>query len=152
MRHGRSISLALGVLALACVCGPAAAADLPFKVLSTGKVKGQVAAGLSEARDRKALADLWSHLGLTRAVPKVNFKQRMVVAWVGGGSACDKYVLAHVREDGGDVVLEIERMRPPPGRMCIMIFTPSHIVAAIPATSKTIRFNVPEGSGAGESR
>jgi hypothetical protein len=142
----------LVVLALAWAFGPAAAADLPFKVLSTGKVKGQVEAGLAEARDRQALSQIWSRMGLSSAVPKVNFKQRMVVAWVGGGSACDKYVLAHVREDASDVVLEIERVRPPPGRMCIMIFTPSQIVASIPLTSKSIRFNVPVGSGALESR
>jgi hypothetical protein len=142
----------LVVLALAWTFGPAAAADLPFKVLSTGKVKGQVEAGLSEARDRDTLARIWSRMGLSSAVPKVNFKQRMVVAWVGGGSACDKYVLAHVHEDASDVVLEIERVRPPPGRMCIMIFTPSQIVASIPLTSKSIRFNVPVGSGAMESR
>ena len=142
----------LVVLALAWTFGPAAAADLPFKVLSTGKVKGQVEAGLSEVRDQKTLVQTWSRMGLTRAVPKVNFKQRMVVAWVGGGSACDKYVLAHVREDASDVVLEIERLRPPPGRMCILIFTPSQIVASIPLTGKPVRFNVPVGSGAMESR
>ena len=140
------------LVVLALACGPAAAADLPFKVLSTGKVKGQVEAGLSEARDQKALVQTWSRMGLTSAVPKVNFKQRMVVAWVGGGSACDKYVLAHVREDASDVVLEIERVRPPPGRMCILIFTPSQIVASIPLTSKPVRFTVPVGSGAMESR
>ncbi|MBS0421587.1 MAG: hypothetical protein JSR66_28015 [Proteobacteria bacterium] len=143
----------LAALALTWVWGPAGAADLPFKVLSTGKVQGRVEAGLSQARDRKALAQMWSRMGLTGAVPKVNFKQRMVVAWVGGGSACDKYVLAHVRDNTGDVVLEIERVQPPPGHMCIMMFVPSRIVASIPITSKAIRFNVPDGSGAGaESR
>lgn len=142
----------LVVLALAWAVGPAAAADLPFKVLSSGKVQGQVEGGLFEARDRKTLTQIWSRLGLHSAVPRVNFKQRMVVAWVGGGSACDKYVLAHVREDAGDVVLEIERVRPPPGRMCIMIFKPSEIVASIRATNKTIRVKVPEGSGSGEAR
>jgi hypothetical protein len=142
------------MLALAWAVGPAAAADLPFKVLSSGKVHGQVEGSLCEARDRKTLTQIWSRLGLRSAAPRVNFKQRMVVAWVGGGSACDKYVLTHVREDAGDVVLEIERMRPPPGRMCIQIFEPSGIVVSIPATRKTIRVNGPGGSdtGSGEAR
>ena len=128
------------------------AADLPFKVLSAGKVAGQVEAGLTEVRDAKTLAQVWSRLGLKGRVPQVNFKQRMVVAWVGGGSACDKYVLARVHEDQGNVVLEINRVRPPPGRMCIMIFSPSTIVASVPQASKPTQANVSDGgSTAGES-
>ena len=144
----RLISL---LLAFAWVV-PAWAADLPFKVLSTGHVKGQAQAGQSEARDAKALAETWSKLGLKRPVPKVNFKQRMVVSWVGGGSACDKYVLTHVRQEDDHVALEINRVRPPAGRMCIMIFSPSVIVASIPRVSLPIQANVSGGgSTAGES-
>src|SRR4051812_44066721 len=69
------------LLAFAWVA-PVCAADLPFKVLSTGHVKGQAQAGQSEARDAKALAEIWSKLGLKGPAPKVNFKQRMVVSWV----------------------------------------------------------------------
>ena len=131
---------------------PAWAADLPFKVLSTGHVKGQAQAGQSEARDAKTLAETWSKLGLKGPVPKVNFKQRMVVSWVGGGSACDKYVLTHVRQEDDHVALEINRVRPPAGRMCIMIFSPSVIVASIPRVSLPIQANVSGGgSTAGES-
>jgi len=131
---------------------PAWAADLPFKVLSTGHVKGQAQAGQSEARDAKALAETWSNLGLKGPVPKVNFKQRMVVSWVGGGSACDKYVLTHVRQEDDHVALEINRVRPPAGRMCIMIFSPSVIVASIPRVSLPIQANVSGGgSTAGET-
>jgi len=144
----RLISL---LLAFAWVV-PAWAADLPFKVLSTGHVKGQAQAGQSEARDAKALAEIWSKLGLKRPVPKVNFKQRMVVSWVGGGSACDKYVLTHVRQEDDHVALEINRVRPPAGRMCIMIFSPSVIVASIPQVSLPIQANVSGGgSTAGET-
>lgn len=132
-------------LALTWIAVPASAADLPFRVLSSGKVKGQVEAGLTEARDRKALSQTWSRLGLTSSVPKVNFRQRMAITWVGGGSACDKYVLRHVLENEGNVSLEIDRVRPPTGHMCIMIFSPSHIVASIPLTSKTVKFNLSDG-------
>lgn len=132
--------------------GQRVAGDLPFKVLSAGKVRGQVEAGVTEARDAKTLAQVWSHLGLKGAAPKVNFKQRMVVAWVGGGSACDKYVLTRVHEDEGNVVLEINRVRPPAGRMCIMIFSPSTIVASLPQTSKAAKASVADGGPtAGES-
>jgi hypothetical protein len=131
---------------------PAWAADLPFKVLTTGHVKGQAEAGQSEARDAKALAAIWSKLGLKGTAPKVDFKRRMVVAWVGGGSACDKYVLTHVRQEDDHVALEINRVRPPPGRMCIMIFSPSVIVASIPQTTQPIQANVSDGgAAAGES-
>jgi hypothetical protein len=131
---------------------PARAADLPFKVLSTGHVKGQAEAGQSEARDSKALAEIWSKLGLKGAVPKVDFKRRMVVAWVGGGSACDKYVLTRVHEVEDHLALEINRVRPPTGRMCIMIFSPSVIVASIPQSSQPIQANVSDGGpAAGES-
>jgi len=133
VQGGLAIALACSWLAFA---GPGLAAEQPFKVLSTSKVKGQVEAGVSEARDAKALAELWSRLALKGEPPKVNFKQRMVVAWVGGGSACDNYVLTHVRENEDKVDLEIKRLRPPPGRMCIMIFSPSAIVASVPHTSK----------------
>jgi hypothetical protein len=144
----RLISL---LLAFAWVV-PAWAADLPFKVLSTGHVKGQAQAGQSEARDAKALAETWSKLDLKRPVPKVNFKHRMVVSWVGGGSACDKYVLTHVRQEDDHVALEINRVRPPAGRMCIMIFSPSVIVASIPRVSLPIQANVSGGgSTAGET-
>ena len=52
-------------------CFPArAAADLPFKVLSAGHVKGQAEAGQSEARDAKALAGIWSKLGLRGLSPR----------------------------------------------------------------------------------
>jgi hypothetical protein len=139
------------LMALALVT-PALAADLPFKVLSTGHVKGQAEAGQSEARDAKALAEVWSKLGLKGPVPKVNFKQRMVVAWVGGGSACDKYMLTRVRKDDDHVVLEINRVRPPTGHMCIMIFSPSTIVASMPLTTQPIQANVSDGGPApGES-
>ena len=128
--------------------GTGQARDLPFKILSAGKVRGQVEAGVTEVRDAKTLAQVWSHLGLKGHAPKVNFKQRMVVAWVGGGSACDKYVLARVHEDDGNVTLEINRVRPPPGRMCIMIFSPSAIVASLPRTSKAAQANVADGGPA----
>jgi hypothetical protein len=128
------------------------AADVPFKVLSAGKVTGQVEAGLTEVRDAKALAQVWSRLGLKGRAPKVNFKQRMVVAWVGGGSACDKYVLTRVHEDESNVVLEINRVRPPTGHMCIMIFSPSAIVASMPQTNKPAQAGVSDpGMAAGES-
>ena len=131
---------------------PVWAADLPFKVLSTGHVQGQAQAGQSEARDAKALAEIWSKLELKGPVPKVNFKHRMVVSWVGGGSRCDKYVLTHVRQEEDHVALEINRVRPPPGRMCIMIFSPSVIVASIPQVSQPIQANVSGGgSTAGET-
>jgi len=133
MRYAVPIALAFSWVAYA---GPGLAADQPFKVLSTSKVKGQVEAGVSEARDAKMLAELWSRLGLKGQAPKVNFKQRMVVTWVGGGSACDSYVLTHVRENKDKVELEIKRSRPPAGHMCIMIFSPSAIVASVPQTSK----------------
>jgi hypothetical protein len=162
MRKSLSVALALAWVAFAgpgfaagtgLAAGTAlAAADLPFKVLSAGKVAGQVAAGLIEVRDAKALAQAWSRLGLNGRVPKVNFKQRMVVAWVGGGSACDKYVLTRVHADDGNVVLEINRVRPPPGHMCIMIFSPSTIVASLPQTSKPAQASVSDGgSTAGEA-
>jgi len=134
------------LLALAWVA-PTWAADLPFKVLTTGHVKGQAEAGQSEARDSKALAEIWSKLGLKGTAPKVDFKRRMVVAWVGGGSACDKYVLTRVHKDEDHVVLEINRVRPPAGHMCIMIFSPSVIVASIPQASEPIQANVSDGDG-----
>jgi hypothetical protein len=140
------------LLAFACVAPvwvvPARAADLPFKVLSTGHVKGQAEMGQSEARDAKALAEIWSKLQLKGAAPKVDFKRRMVVAWVGGGSACDKYVLTRVHKDEDHVVLEINRVRPPAGHMCIMIFSPSVIVASIPQASQPIQANVSGGEPA----
>jgi hypothetical protein len=161
MRKSLSVALALAWVAfadpgLAADTGLAArtglAADVPFKVLSAGKVAGQVEAGLTEVRDAKTLAQVWSRLGLKGRVPKVNFKQRMVVAWVGGGSACDKYVLTRVHADEGNVVLEINRVRPPPGHMCIMIFSPSTIVASLPQTSKPAQASVSDGgSTAGEA-
>jgi hypothetical protein len=133
--------------------GSAHAADLPFKLLSTGKVNGQVESGLSEARDQQSLADIWSRLHLRGAVPKLNFNRRMAVAWVGGGSACDKFVLTRARESDAEVVLEIQHKRPPPGQMCIMIFSPSHLVASIPLTRKPVRVNLPGGAPTGaESR
>lgn len=135
------------LLAVSCVA-PAWAADLSFKVLSTGHVKGQAEAGQSEARDAKALAAIWSKLGLKGTAPKVDFKRRMVVAWVGGGSACDKYVLTRVHDDADHVVLEINRVRPPAGHMCIMIFSPSVIVASIPQGSQPIQANVSDGGPA----
>jgi hypothetical protein len=149
MRKSLSVALALAWVAFA---GSSLAADLPFKVLWAGKVKGQVAAGLTEVGDAKALAQVWSQLGLQGRAPKVNFKQRKVVAWVGGGSACDKYVLTRVHDDESNVVLEINRLRPPPGRMCIMIFSPSAIVASLPQTSKPAQASVSDGGPtAGES-
>jgi hypothetical protein len=155
MRKSLSVALALTWVAFAdpgLAGGTGLAADVPFKVLSAGKVAGQVAAGLTEVRDAKALAQVWSRLGLKGRAPKVNFKQRMVVAWVGGGTACDKYVLTRVHADEGNVVLEINRVRPPPGHMCIMIFSPSTIVASLPQTSKPARASVSDGgSTAGEA-
>lgn len=162
MRHSMSIVLALLVCIALSGTGLAAVtaladstppkADLPFKVLSAGKVHGQVEAGVTEVRDAKTLAQVWSHLGLKGHAPKVNFKQRMVVAWVGGGSACDKYVLTRVHEDDGHVVLDINRVRPPTGRMCIMIFSPSAIVASLPQTTKAAHANVADaGPAAGAS-
>ena len=50
----RSYAFAAALLAWAAV--PARAADLPFKVLSAGKVRGQVEAGVTEVRDAKTLA------------------------------------------------------------------------------------------------
>lgn len=145
------LSVVLALTWVACA-GTAVAADLPFKVLSAAKVRGQVEAGLTEVRDAKTLAQVWSRLGLKGTAPKVNFKRRMVVAWVGGGSACDKYVLTRVHEDESNVVLEINRMRPPPGRMCIMIFSPSAIVASLPQTSKPAQASVSDGGAtAGET-
>ena len=146
MRH--SLSVVLALLVGVGFCSPGFTADLPFKILSAGKVRGQVEAGVTEVRDAKTLAQVWSHLGLKGHAPKVNFKQRMVVAWVGGGSACDKYVLARVHEDEGNVTLEINRVRPPPGHMCIMIFSPSAIVASLPRTSKAAQANVADGGPA----
>ena len=149
MRKSLSVALALAWVAFANL---GFAADLPFKVLSAGKVSGQVEAGLTEARDATTLAQVWSRLGLKGRAPKVNFKQRRVIAWVGGGSACDKYVLTRVHEDESNVVLEINRVRPPPGRMCIMIFSPSAIVASVPKASKPAQANVSDaGPTAGES-
>lgn len=149
MRKSLSVGLALAWVTFA---NAGSAADLPFKVLSVGKTSGQVEAGLTEARDAKTLAEVWSRLGLRGRAPKVNFKQRRVIAWVGGGSACDKYVLTRVNEDERNVVLEIKRMRPPPGRMCIMIFSPSTVVASVPQASKPAQANVSDGGpAAGES-
>jgi hypothetical protein len=146
MRYPASfVLLALVWLAQA---SPGLAADQPFKVLSTSKVKGQVEAGVSEARDAKTLTELWSRLGLEGPAPKVDFKERMVVAWVGGGSACDKYVLTHVRETEGNVVLEVNRVRPAPGHMCIMIFSPSAIVASVPRTNKPHEASISGGAPA----
>src|SRR6202000_1942113 len=72
----KSLSVAL-VLALAWVAfaesGTGLAADVPFKVLSAGKVAGQVEAGLTEVRDAKALAQIWSRLGLKGPCPTVKF-------------------------------------------------------------------------------
>ena len=135
------------LLALVWVA-PARAADLPFKVLSTGHVKGQAEAGQSEARDAKSLAETWSNLGLKGPAPKVKFNLRMVVSCGGGGSACDKYVLTHVRQEDDYVSFEINRVRPPAGRMCIMIFSPSVIVASIPQVSLPIQANVAGGGSA----
>jgi hypothetical protein len=144
--------LLISLLLVFAWVAPTRAADLPFKVLSTGHVKGQAQAGQFEARDAKALAETWSKLELKGPVPKVNFKHRMVVSWVGGGSACDKYVLTHVRQEDDHVALEINRVRPPAGRMCIMIFSPSVIVASIPQVSAPIQANVSGGgSAAGET-
>jgi hypothetical protein len=156
MRKSLSVALALAWVAFAgpgFAAGTAfAAAYLPFKVLSAGKVAGQVEAGLTEAHDAKALSQVWSRLGLKGRAPKVNFKQRMVVAWVGGGSACDKYVLTRVHADESNVVLEINQVRPPPGHMCIMIFSPSTIVASLPQTNKPAQASVSDGgSTAGEA-
>jgi hypothetical protein len=150
---GPGLAAATGLAARTGLAGGTGlAADLPFKVLSAGKVAGQVEAGLTEVRDAKTLAQVWSRLGLKGRVPKVNFKQRMVVTWVGGGSACDKYVLTRVHADEGNIILEINRVRPPPGRMCIMIFSPSTIVASVPQASKPTQANVSDGgSTAGES-
>lgn len=136
------------LLILLCAAGSAFAADRPFKVLSTGKVGGQLEASVTEARNRKELTQLWSRLGLKGAAPKVNFKQQMVVAWVGGGSACDKFTLTRAQEEIDTVVLEIDHVRPPPGHMCIMIFSPSAIVASIPMTSKGVRVDVKNGGSA----
>jgi len=72
----------------------------------------------------------------------------MVVAWVGGGNACDKYVLTHVRENEEKVVLEINRIRPRAGHMCIMIFSPSAIVASVPQTSKPHEASISGGAPA----
>jgi hypothetical protein len=153
MRNSLSVALAWIALAGTGLATSAVfAADLPFKVLSAGKVRGQVEAGVTEVRDAKALAQVWSQLGLKGRAPKVNFKQRKVVAWVGGGSACDKYVLTRAHEDENNVVLEITRVRPPPGRMCIMIFSPSVIVASLPQTNKPAQANLSDaGPTAGES-
>jgi hypothetical protein len=155
MRKSLSVALALAWVAFAgaaLAAGTGRGADLPFKVLAAGKVSGQVEAGVTEARDAKTLAQIWSRLGLKGRAPKVNFKQRKVVAWVGGGGACDKYVLTRVHEDESNVVLEINRVRPPPGRMCIMIFSPSTIVASVPQASKPAQANVSDaGPAAGES-
>ena len=129
---------------------PVRATDLPFKVLSTGHVTGQAASGQSEARDAKALAEIWSKLGLKGATPKVDFKRRRVVTWVGGGSACDKYVLTRLHKDEDRVVLEINRARPPTGHMCIMIFSPSVIVASLPQASEPIQANVSGGGPAAD--
>lgn len=160
MRHSMSVVLALLVCTAFSGTGLAAGttladstpskADLPFKVLSVAKVPGQVETGVTEVRDAKTLAQVWSHLGLKGHAPKVNFKRRMVVAWVGGGSACDKYVLTRVHEDDSGVALEINRVRPPTGRMCIMIFSPSAIVASLPQTTKAAHANV-AGPAPGQS-
>ena len=144
----------IAVLAVAWLIGaaPLIAADpptgdskaLPFKVLAGGSAPGQQAAGFFFARDEKTLEQIWSDLHLDSHIPKVNFSRRMVVAWVGGGVACDGYKLVHVREYANEVSFEIEHSHPKPQQMCIAIYAPTHLVAAIPQTSKPIKFTLTE--------
>jgi hypothetical protein len=146
----------MGLLAAACLGGPVIlmAADspapggalkaVPFTVLATGKAAGQHETGLFYARDAKAFEKIWSDLQPDGRLPKVNFKRRMVVAWVGGGVACDGYKLTHVSEDTNGVSLEIEHLHQKPGHMCMAIYAPSHLVAVIPQTTKPIRFSLAE--------
>ena len=144
----------IAVLAVAWLVGPAPliAADqptgdskaLPFKVLAVGSAPGQQSAGFFFARDEKTLEQIWSDLHLDSRIPKVNFNRRMVVAWVGGGVACDGYKLVHVREYANEVSLEIEHSHPKPHQMCMAIYSPTHLVAAIAQTTKPIKFTLTE--------
>jgi hypothetical protein len=117
---------------------------VPFKVLATGRAPGQQPAGFLSARDAKTFRQIWSDLHLEDPLPKVNFKRQMVVAWTGGGAACDGYKLTHVREDADGVSLEIEHSHPRLHQMCIALYAPSHLVAAIPQTAKPVKFFITE--------
>ncbi len=64
----KSLSVALALAWVACA-GTSLAADLPFKVLSAAKVSGQVKSGVTEVRDAKTLAQVWSQLGLKGRAP-----------------------------------------------------------------------------------
>jgi hypothetical protein len=117
---------------------------VPFTVLAAGRVPGQQSAGSLSARDGKAFRQIWSDLHLEGPLPGVNFKRQMVVAWTGRGAACDGYKLTHVREDADGVSLEIEHSHPRLHQMCIALFAPSHVVAAIPQTAKPVKFIITE--------
>ncbi|MEA3182492.1 MAG: hypothetical protein QOI59_6015 [Gammaproteobacteria bacterium] len=146
--------LCVPLLIAACLIAPTALSSpdpstgnskaVPFTVLATGKAAGQQQTGLLYARDVKTFEKIWSDLHAEGRPPKVNFERRMVVAWVGGGAACDGYKLAHVREDANEVSLEIEHIHQKPGHMCIAMYVPSHLVAAIPKTTKPIKFSLAE--------
>src|SRR5262249_45966084 len=116
-----------------------------------GKCAGRGGGGGTEARGGKSGGRVWAPPALRGPLPQGNFKKGRGVAVVGGGSACDKYVLTRVREDEGNVTLDINRVRPPTGHMCIMIFSPSTIVASLPQTSKAAKANIADGGPAGES-
>jgi len=120
-------------------------ADLPFEVLSGGRITGLLISPpqLRLARDEIALRTMWAEPPKVPSryypgsIPSVDFGHWMVVAFVGGSH----YRITQVIARPDKVTLHISHQVA--GRDCVVVDAPQeYIIAKIPWTEKPIDFEI----------
>jgi hypothetical protein len=150
--HRRLLLLILGLVGIhapICLGETASTADVPFEILRSGyKPEASIQESmLLLARDETEFRHIWTELteraGLvsSEGVPKVDFGQSMVVAFLGAlGDNCDPYRLVRVIARPDKLTLKINHRVPGNACTCASFVSEPYILIRIGRTTKPIDF------------